>query len=204
MQALPPRIRVKMAYSLTEPISSHATLNLLGTTITYTLNSIFAPGGGAGAHQPYNRDTFFAQFNKYKVHATHVRITSGPEPDANKSFIVTQVGPPNVTVTAAGVAVGPVRERYDGRFKPTFVMNSTHEARETVRDIQMYHACGITKSAFEADMDTYAAAMGNDPTNKVYLYVNLGCSTASSYSTYVQTYMEFDVELFERLVVSTS
>jgi hypothetical protein len=202
-EVFPPRVFVKMCYSLTDPISGNATLNLLGTQVTYTINSIFAPGGGAGAHQPYGRDTMFALYNKYKVHRCDYRITSGPEPDANKSFVVIQAGPPNVVVTTGSVAVGAIRERYDAVYKPTFVMNSTSHAVESARTVHMHHACGVSKAVFDAE-ENYGAAMGNDPTNKVYLYAAVGCSTSTSYSTYIQSYFEFYVELYERLVVSTS
>lgn len=204
LESLPPRARVKMAYSLTEVPSGNATLNLLGAAIDYTINSIFAPGGGAGAHQPYMRDTFFAQYNKYKVHGVHVTLTFPPQTSGVMSYLITQVAPPNVTVTSNGVAIGPVRERYDGRFKPTFTVMSTSHAVTLKRTIPMYQACGITQDAFEADMDTYAAAMGNDPTNKVHLLCNVASSSSTTFTTYMQTYIEFDVELFERLIVSTS
>lgn len=193
-----------MAYSLTDVPSGHGTLNLLGVAIDYTINSIFAPGGGAGAHQPYNRDTFFAQYNKYKVHAVHATLTCPPQTNGVMSYMITQVAPPNVTVTSNGVSIGAVRERYDGRFKPTFTPMSTSHAVTLRRYIPMYQACGITKAAFEADMDTYAAAMGNDPTNKVHLLVNYASSSSTTFTSYLQTYIEFDVELFERLIVSTS
>ncbi len=201
---LPPRIRVKMAYSLTEVVSGHGTLNLLGAAIDYQVNSTFAPGGGAGSHQPYMRDTYFAQYNKYKVHAAHVRLTVPPQAAGVMSYLVTQVAPPNVTVTSNGVAIGPVRERNHGRYQPTFDVLSTSHAIDRHINIDMAEACGLTRKEFDADVDTYAAAAGSDPTNKVHLLVNMASSSSTSFTTYMQTYIVFDVEWFERLIVSTS
>ncbi len=202
---LPPRARVKMAYSLTEVPSGHGTLNLLGAAIDYQINSTFAPGGGAGAHQPYMRDTFFAQYNKYKVHAVHVRLTVPPQTNGVMSYLVTQVAPPNVTVTSNGVAIGPVRERNGGgAYPPTFDVLSTSHATERRLNINMATACGLSQKEFDGDVDTYAASAGSDPTNKVHLLVNMASSSSTTFTTYMQTYMEFDVEWFERLIVSTS
>ncbi len=200
LTVLPARARVRMSYSLTEVPAAHATLNLLGAAIQYQLNSTFAPGGGAGAHQPYMRDTFFAQYNKYKVHNVHITLTMPPTVNGNQSYLVCQVSPPNVTTTSNGVAIGSIRER------PRSYMTtlSTANAVEWRKDIDVAAACNITKTEFEADTSVYAAAAGNDPTNKLLLIVNLACSSAASFATYMQTYMEFDVEWFERLQIATS
>ncbi len=189
-----------MAYSLTEVPAANATLNLLGAVIDYQINSIFAPGGGAGAHQPYMRDTFFAQYNKYKVHKAHVTLTMPPTVNGNQSYLVCQISPPNVTTTSAGVAIGTIRER------PRSYMTtlSTANPVEWRQDIDVAEACNITRDEFEADTSVYAAAAGNDPTNKLHLLVNLACSSAASFATYMQTYIVFDVEWFERLQIPIS
>jgi len=202
---LPLRRVVKQNYVCICNPQCSATANTYGTAVDILLNSVFAPGGTSGAHQPYGFDTLAAQYQRYKVHAIdwEFEITNPPA-TADPVVVSTKIGQPGFSYTIGATTTSILLEKPQTQ-TAIIVPGSPFAVRKLRGRVSMHKVLGLTELEYAANLEDYSALVSASPSRVLTLQVavsNMVAATQTQCYGYMRLY--FTVEYFQPTVVAQS
>lgn len=161
----------------------------------FRMNSTFDPDVTGSGHQPYGRDQLAALFNHYRVFRCAWHIEFAPSNDR----LIVAVVPINGTTIPA--TVGDAAELPMARTKamsfgggpPCKFFGTTYLPK----------LAGVTSAHYRAD-DLYAAAVGTDPAEGLYLNIVVNNPSLSTVVTTMQAVITYWVEWYDPITVGPS
>jgi len=158
----PPRRFVKFTYGQLISLSNGAA-GVYGTGQTFRLNSLFDPDLTGVGHQPYGYDQVSLVYQKFKTFRAEVEVTF-----LNQSASLLcglEVLGPDDTAVLAGVAPEYPLERPTGECLP--LPGAYLSPTRFRKIIDMHQVIGMSKLAFDADLDGTCHQVGANPLRPV-------------------------------------
>jgi hypothetical protein len=193
----PSRWRVKLPYA-TQIAFTAGAAGLVGTEHIFRLNSAYDPDYSGAGNYPYGFAALAAIYGSYRVHAVLIDIV-WTDPSADGCLANNMVQPSGATFTLAGVG-SYVVDRQPGSDVRVLNNTGTQAVRITKR-FTIAELEGLTKHQWEANPN-YSATTSTNPSLFPLLRVGLACATTATPTATAQIRLEFDVEFFNRTVLT--
>ncbi len=194
----PAMVMKDMQYGLTMSLTSSAGgAGVYGTGKVFNLNSIYSPEY-SGGHQPYGRDQMAAMYHAYKVTDAWV-FAEVANRNAQCGYLSALLIPPTdtATLTAQSTSLG-----YELPNAFTQLV-APYETKLIKLAIPLEKVIGCTRSQLLADIEDYAATVGNSPT--VIPRLEVACAADSASITFeVAIRLVYRVQWFKRATLSQS
>jgi hypothetical protein len=202
--AYPAQIRRKLPYVANFTVVGSATVGVIGTAYTLSLNSLYDPDVSGTGHQPYGFDQYCSStgpYLRYKVVGVkaHVTATSPGSP----IYLYTQVKNVIDTYSVAGKDTAEAAE------KPTvrqdFISSAGAQSKSFTVDIPSLHVLfNWSKRTFDIDMGQTTGPYNNDPGSTPTILFAAAYPTVASRSLDLTVKLEYDVIFYDRQILATS
>lgn len=177
-----------------------------GTLQQFRLNSIFDPDFTGVGHQPYGHDELEPFWAKYKVYRVDIKIEWTLPTASSAVYGMAAVNQPGDTYNYAGRSLNTVTEKPGCNCirVPNADGGSTQPA--TFQGSWAMHTlCGVTKTMFDADQTSYAAAMGANPAGTPLLSMaTLNASAINATSVVARVQINYHVMFYDRKTLDRS
>lgn len=178
-------------------MSSGGAAGVFGTETSFNLNSMYAPET-SGGHQPYGRDQMATLYRAYKVTEVDV-VLEVANKNSNAVYLAALLIPPSdtATLTAQSTALG-----YE---LPNAFMQiiAPYQTKRIQLTIPLWKLIGCTKLQLDADIEDYAATVGNSPTVIPKMSVAVAADDASV-AVEVAFRFNYRVQWFKRATLAQS
>lgn len=190
-------------------VSSTASTDTVGSTLSWRLNSIYDPylPGSGNPNVAVNGFTQYLSstgpYLRYKVRAVKIRVMFN-DPDRDSSvYGVCAFNNPSDTSTISGLGANAIMARQNTMAKYVTATGS----QKTVFNFYfpMHKLFQVTKLQYETDIGNTTGAYNGSPASAVY--IELGCldskANASSSTVALKIDITYYVELYDRYIVTS-
>lgn len=188
---------MKLPYA-TQMAFTAGAAGVFGTEHLFRLASGYDPDYSGAGNYPYGFSAMAALYGQYRVHGVLIDLL-WTDPSADGVSVGALVQPSNATFTMPGFAPYVVDRQPGGDVRE---LNNT--GMQTVRVTRRFTIAeleGLTKQQWEANPN-YTAAVGSNPSLTPWLRVAVACLTTATPTATCVIRLEYDIEFFNRLVLT--
>lgn len=164
---------------------------------------MYDPDYTAVGHQPMGFDQMTTNYGRYLVHK--VKVTIQAHYTANDSnTIPTLAFCPTNTSTAITAPLSVLSEQPRGEDILCYNASSPFKVSKTYN---LWEIAGVSKSAYTGDWDRFAAGVGANPNEEIFLQISTGSSIPSGTdisTVCVRVRLDFTCEWGDRPVIAQS
>lgn len=202
MKMFPPSKYIKLTHHSLVTLTQNATSGNFGAVETYNLNSIYQPRGVTNTtNRVQGFDQLEAIYGTYKVYGCKVTIQF-TNPTIDGMFAGVRVLSSNDGDTLLGERVSTASMKKWTWTKP--INNTGSQVCTYKRYWHIGRIEGLNKTQLVADKDDYSAIMSSDPSNIPTMLIAAAGSTNSSDTMAALVHLEYYVQLFNRVDITTS
>lgn len=187
----------KFRYAELVTLATTSSVNT-ASTYSYRLNSLYDPNYTGTGHQPYQFDQLTPIYNNYIVYRTGFKVTFRADFTTNGVFAGASVfADTNVTDSASGKTLSELREKAVTQVRPIATQDNRQNYTSLQALVEMHRVFGLSKVAYEGELDQYGAVYNASPSRTAYLelcIVDPGANTSSDCMVDVE--LEYHCKLY--------